>query len=296
MSAVSSNVQASFWQRLTSWLKSPGTSTAIAAPVQRPDETSKTINLDAMPKELDDFTRARLATLIADVDDLTDTQNGIEQRVQNGYIGVIVIIIPIITAFILAYETGYFFAGRDFTWTSSLSWAQYGVSHILEAVLVALVFEMAKAKRNGNTKDWRWLFSFWLFFIATSYIGQFMYLLAMHTGAAIPIMGYVSIALRCASSSLVDLVSAGYLGKKPKTLEKQVGELEFKGHAIKTLTESLIQLNESIMSAVSRRKEEDARMERRRIEDEQVAKLRNMIMEAGLSAMTGVKDDNTRGW
>src|SRR5258708_14099855 len=123
-----------------------------------------------------------------------------------------------------------------------------------------------------------------------------MYLYVIYgNGHAIPVMGCVAIGLRCASCCLVDLVCAGYLGKKMKTLEKQVDELSFKSRAIKTLTEALIQLNESILSAVARRKEEDQRMERRRIEDEQVAKLRNMIMEAGLNALSGVKDDNARG-
>lgn len=258
-------------------------------------ETFKTreINIEG----LDEFTKQRLGELIDDVDNLTDTQNGPEQKAQNGVIVFIVMVVPILTAFILAYETGYFFAGRDFDWHSPLLWAQYGASHIIELVLVGIVFEMAKARRNGNTKDFRSLLCFWLFFILTSYVGQFMYLYMVYggNGHAIPVMGYVAIALRCASCCLVDLVCAGYLGKRMKTLEKQVDELSFKSRAIKTLTEALIQLNESIVTAVARRKEEDQRMERRRVEDEQVAKLRNMIMEAGLNALQGVKDDNSRG-
>ncbi len=261
------------------------------------DEARKRLKiLEDMPEGLDAFTKQRLAELIEQVDNLTDTVQGVEQKVQNSYITFILIIVPIITAGVLAYETGAFFYGGDFNINVPLAWVQFGVAFILEAVLVAIVFEMAKAKRNSNMKMWRTLLLFWLFFVITSYVGQFMYLLAIHGGniQTLPIMAGVAIALRCGACCLIDLVCAGYLGSKPKTLEKQVDELSFKSKAIRTLTESIIELQEAIIASVARRKEEEQRQERRRVEDEQVAKLRNMIMEAGLNALTGVRDDNTR--
>lgn len=271
---------------------------------QAPDDNQQALDdarrrlkiLEDMPEGLDTFTKQRLAELIEQVDNLTDTANGPEQKVQSWYITFILIVVPIVTALVLAYETGAFFYGADFNATAPLAWVQFGVALVLEAVLVAIVFEMAKARRNGNMKAWRVLLCFWLFFVLTSYVGQFMYLLAVHGGniQALPFMGAVAIALRCGACCLVDLVCAGYLGSKPKTLEKQVDELSFKSKAIRTLTESIIQLQESILASVARRKEEEQRQERRRVEDEQVAKLRNMIMEAGLNALTGVRDDNTR--
>jgi hypothetical protein len=287
---------ASFWGRFKGWFHKPGASA--------PDQNQKALEearrklkiLEDMPEGLDTFTKQRLAELIEQVDNLTDTANGPEQKVQSSYITFILIIVPIVTALVLAYETGAFFYGGDFNMHAPLAWVQFGVAFILEAVLVAIVFEMAKARRNGNVKSWRVLFCFWLFFVITSYVGQFMYLLAIHGGnlQALPLMETVAIGLRCGACCLVDLVCAGYLGSKPKTLEKQVDELSFKSKAIRTLTESIIQLQESILASAARRKEEEQRQERRRIEDEQVARLRNMIMEAGLNALTGVRDDNTR--
>ena len=253
--------------------------------------------LEDMPEGLDSFTKVRLAELMEQVDNLTDTANGPEQKVQNSFITIVLIIVPIVMAGILAYETGAFFYGGDFNIHAPLAWVQFSVATILEVVLVALVFEMAKSRRNGNIKNWRILFCFWFFFVVTSYVGQFMYLLGVHGGnlQALPLMEAVAIALRCGACCLVDLVCAGYLGSKPKTLEKQVDELSFKSKAIRTLTESTIQLQESIVASAARRKEEEQRQERRRVEDEQVARLRNMIMEAGLNSLTGIRDDNTRG-
>ena len=252
--------------------------------------------LAGLPADLDEFTKQRIAEMVEDVDNLTDTANGVETRAQSSVIMTVVVVAPIVAAFLLAYETGAFFYGGDFNWHSALSWVQFGVAHLLELVLVAIVFEMAKAKRNGENKQWRVLFCFWLFFVLTSYVGQFMYLLGIYgnNGRAIPIMGMVGITLRCAACCLIDLVCAGYLGKKSKTLEKQVDELSFKGRAIKSLTEAIVSLKESILASVARQKEEDQRQERRRVEDEQVARLRNMIMEAGLNALSGVRDDNSR--
>jgi hypothetical protein len=275
-----------------------------------PDQLSHIDELiKGLPSDLDEFTKRRIAETVETVDDLTDTAQGPETKMQNGYISTVIVLVPIITAFFLAYETGAFFYGKDFDGASMLSWVQFGVAGLLESVLVAIVFEMAKAKRNGESKQWRTLFAFWFFFVATSYVGQFMYLYAIYLTTHVSVsasgtvaqpsvspMAWVGVALRCASCCLIDLVCSGYLGRKSKTLEKQVDELTFKSRAIKTLTEAFIALKEAILQSLARQKEEDQRQERRRVEDEQVARLRNMIMEAGLNALSGVNDDNDRGW
>ncbi len=253
--------------------------------------------LKGLPADLDDFTKHRIADMVEDVDNLTDTAQGPETKAQNATITSVMVAAPPTTAFFLAYETGAFFYGGEFNANRMLSWVQFSVAFLLEIVLVAIVFEMAKAKRNGEAKQWRTLFCFWLFFVLTSYVGQFMYLYAIYLsghGGASP-MTWIGVGLRCASCCLIDLVCSGYLGRKSKTLEKQVDELTFKSRAIKTLTEAIISLKEAILASIARQKEEDQRQERRRVEDEQVARLRNMIMEAGLNSLSGVSDDNNRG-
>lgn len=265
-----------------------------AEPKNAPDATSGPLQqassiLDALPQELDQFTRERILEIVDQVGELTDTANGPEVKAQSFVITIVAVIAPIITALFLAYETGAFFYGGEFNPHSQLSWVQFGIAHLLELVLVAIVFEMSKAKRNSNTKLWRTLFLFWLFFIVTSYVGQFMYLygitLALHA-QSIPIMGYVGIALRCASCCLIDLVCSGYLGSKPKTLEKQVDELQFRSKAIKTLTDEQVALMEALLLAARKQQEENQRQERRRLEDEQVDKFKQMILDAGLATLT----------